>query len=173
MYTHLGVGNKESQDSSCTKENCNDELTNLKPFTECYVGVVPYGSSGDGSMSDTVNQTTAQGTPYSISAPVNCEPVSSTELRISWEKIPSAWLHDIFKSYKVIYYPSYWFNKDDKNEYKVTMTNETVLNGLKSDTNYAINVLASNSMHDGYESDTIYCRTEEDGIILSNFLLFK
>lgn len=48
-----------------------------------------------------------------------------------------------------------------------------VLSGLRKFTNYSVQVLAFTRIGDGVESKALYCQTEEDGKIISEFFFLK
>lgn len=155
---------------NCDEEICSQELLYLDSFTEYSVAVVLHDS--DPLANETVNQFTAEGQPDWIPGNVNCEAISSKELRLSWESIPAKSVHGIFKSYKIGF--THNLNAaDEKWEYNTTMANETVLHGLKKNTEYALYLLASNSVGDGVKSEIFYCSTGEDGkiFVISIFLI--
>lgn len=157
-------------ESLCTEENCSFELKNLDAFTEYSVGINAFNSGGAiGPRGDIVNQTTGEGTPDTAPEHLKCKSISSEEIQVSWENIPLESLHGKFKSYKVTYSPQDHLSNEEKIEYEIATANETVLHGLKKYTNYSINVLVSNSVRDGIESETIYCSTEEDGKYICDF----
>lgn len=88
VYDQPGIPYRQVQESSCTNENCSDELINLEAFTNFSVGVMTYKSRSNGPTSKMVKQTTSEGKPHKLEL-VNCEAISSTEIHVSWKSLSS------------------------------------------------------------------------------------
>lgn len=94
---------------------------------------------------------------------MECKTLSSDEIHVSWQSLPLESLHGTFKGYNVYYFTS----DNDTTDSKITTANEIILNGLKQDTFYVINVSVITSIGPSNSIDPVYCKTDIDGILIS------
>ena len=88
--------------------------------------------------------------------------ISSTALNITWNPVPTGFVHGILRGYRVLYKET---NKPSAPYTKITVPSRVrniVIKDLKKFTNYSIMVLAFTIKGDGAQSPTIKVSTDED-----------
>uniref|UniRef100_T1J817 Down syndrome cell adhesion molecule-like protein Dscam2 n=1 Tax=Strigamia maritima TaxID=126957 RepID=T1J817_STRMM len=147
-------------------ENEADEfvmrLTHLKKFTKYRVVVAAVNQMGDGPFSDDILARTAEDVPSRSPEGLQCSPISSQGLSVSWDPPPTNSVHGQLQGYKVLYKPvSEWYD-DMPTEVKISQTWKTTIHGLEKYKNYSIYVLAFTRVGDGVRSEPVFCLTKED-----------
>lgn len=106
--------------------------------------------------------TTLEGIPEAPPQNVNCIPLTSQSIKISWLEPPLQFHGGAIQGYKILYTP---INYDDDisvtNEVKRTSNLETYLHALHKATNYSVRILAYTASGDGVSSQKSYCKTLE------------
>lgn len=88
--------------------------------------------------------------------------ISSTALNITWNPVPTGFVHGILRGYRVLYKET---NKPSAPFTKITVpprVRNIEIKDLKKFTNYSIMVLAFTIKGDGAQSPTIKVSTDED-----------
>ncbi|XP_022793852.1 uncharacterized protein LOC111332704 [Stylophora pistillata] len=129
------------------RKPCEANLTRLKPFTEYFIRVAAR-TTQEGNYSKELSVTTHEGVP--TAAPdVTWEILHSSEVRISWQRIPKPNHSGIIQGYHIEYHPednkTAVLKEDIKNEKLLS----TVLKSLKKFSQYNIKVSAYTSVGDG------------------------
>ncbi|XP_050422092.1 cell adhesion molecule Dscam2-like [Adelges cooleyi] len=144
-------------------DKCEFKITNLKPFTSYRISVKPFNRVGAGPDSDFIRITTLEGVPSESPQNIQCSPLTTESLRLSWIPPPVQSHHGTIVGYKINYKK---INQKSgsfvPNEIKKTTNLETNLHGLEKYTNYSVRVLAYNKVGDGVQSSPVYCVTEQD-----------
>uniref|UniRef100_T1J836 Down syndrome cell adhesion molecule-like protein Dscam2 n=1 Tax=Strigamia maritima TaxID=126957 RepID=T1J836_STRMM len=141
------------------------ELTGLRKFAKYGVVVRAFNRVGHGTNSDEVVEQTAEDVPALPPENLECVPLSSQSLQVSWQPVPSYAVHGLLQGFKVIYKPTEEWYDGVEAETKITSALKTIIHGLERFSNYSIQVLAFTRRGDGTLSSPVYCNTLEDDII--------
>ena len=160
----------------------NTTLTGLQEYVEYNISVRAYTSVGPGPYSDPVTERTLEDgiytyywhiytltnllfSPEPAVAPENVATmaVSSTEIEVSWEKVPAIDENGIIIVYEVQYVPLQTFGDQISTNTTNTTYLNTTLTGLEEYVEYNISVRAYTSVGPGPYSDPVTERTLEDG----------
>ena len=155
-------------------------IDSLEEYVEHNISVRTYTSVGPGPYSDPVTERTLEdgelpqwhitkllsvlsaepdGAPQNVTA----IDISSTEVEVSWEKVPAIDENGIITVYEVQYEPLQTFGDQiSTNTTNTTYLNKT-LTGLQEYVEYNISVRAYTSVGPGPYSDPVIERTLEDG----------
>ncbi|RMX41265.1 hypothetical protein pdam_00012375, partial [Pocillopora damicornis] len=137
-------------------------ITGLKKFTEYSVKVLAFTIKGDGEVSNNISVMTDEDVPSRPPQNLWANNISSTALNITWNPVPTGFVHGILRGYRVLYKET---NKPSAPFTKITVpprVRKIVLKDLKKFTNYSIMVLAFTIKGDGAQSPTIKVSTDED-----------
>ncbi|XP_023034507.1 Down syndrome cell adhesion molecule-like protein Dscam2 isoform X1 [Drosophila willistoni] len=138
-------------------------LRSLRKYTRYAVTVRAINSFGSGPWSAAIFGTTAEGVPEAAPQNVNCTPLSSQSLKISWQEPPLQFHGGIIQGYKILYRPIvHQIDFPAKLEIKRTSNLETYLHTLHKASNYSVRVLAYTASGDGLASQPLYCQTDDD-----------
>lgn len=104
-----------------------------------------------------------EGVPEAPPQNVNCIPLTSQSIKISWLEPPLQFHGGAIQGYKILYTPiSYDNDISITNEVKRTSNLETYLHALHKAMNYSVRILAYTASGDGVPSQKIYCKTLDD-----------
>lgn len=139
-------------------------IKNLRTFRRYSIVIRAINSFGVGPFSVAVYATTLEGVPEMPPQNLNCVPLTSQSIKISWLEPPSQYHGGVIQGYKILYSPLGYSDDDIQitNEVKRTSNLETYLHALHKATNYSVRVLAYTSSGDGESTQPIYCSTEDD-----------
>lgn len=139
-------------------------IKNLRTFRRYSIVIRAINSFGVGPFSAAVYATTLEGVPEMPPQNLNCVPLTSQSIKISWLEPPSQYHGGVIQGYKILYSPLGHSDDDIQitNEIKRTSNLETYLHALHKATNYSVRVLAYTSSGDGESTQPIYCSTEDD-----------
>lgn len=138
-------------------------ISNLRTFRRYSIVVRALNSFGLGPWSVPVYGTTLEGVPEAPPQNVECFPLSSQSVKVSWYEPPLQFHGGVILGYKIHYRPlTTDLDSPNGNEVKKTSNLESYLHALHKAANYSIRVLAYTSSGDGVPSASIYCRTEDD-----------
>ncbi|XP_028401625.1 uncharacterized protein LOC114524674 [Dendronephthya gigantea] len=112
-------------------------LRNLKKFTSYKITVSPTTANGTGVPGYFSTNTTHEDVP-SVGPEIKVESLSSTSLRVTWQRVSNEYLHGIHKGY-CLYVDGVQRNYSDLNK---TETLQKFVTGLKPYTEYKIEVAA-------------------------------
>lgn len=169
-YVGYKDSNKSDQYQYKTIEVKNDdnsplvtELKDLKKYSYYTIVVQAFNSKGAGPRSDPIVRMTFEDVPSLPPKQVECLPLSSQSIKVSWSPPPISAIHGQLLGHKVVYRAiDDWLSIDDQEKVVQMPDDETVLKNLEKFTNYSISVLAYTGKGDGIISDQIFCRTIED-----------
>ncbi|XP_067123055.1 cell adhesion molecule Dscam1-like [Centruroides vittatus] len=137
-------------------------LNQLHKFTRYSVLVQAYNSMGAGPRSDEIIVRTLEDVPSQPPHRVQCLPLTSQSLHISWEAPPMSSIHGILQGYKILYRPAETLAGDEEYEEKRVTEQDAKLTSLHKYTNYSIMVVAFTQKGYGVRSNPVYCMTLED-----------
>lgn len=102
---------------------------------------------------------------------VRCAPLTSQSLQISWQPPAVHHTNGLLQGYKINfeYISDTAATSNDEIDSKKSTELTIVLTGLRKFTNYSVQVLAFTRIGDGILSSPIYCKTEEDGMLITFF----
>ncbi|XP_037927061.1 neogenin isoform X2 [Hermetia illucens] len=86
-----------------TSPNLEAELTELRPFTEYTISVVPFNQNGMGDPSNEIKIKTFSSTPSEPPSNVTLEVTSSTSITVHWEPPPEEERNGQITGYKIRY----------------------------------------------------------------------
>lgn len=107
---------------------------------------------------------TSESVPSSPPRNVKCTSLSSTSLKITWDKLSPDSINGVLLGYKVHYtlaiVPP---GASEQTKTEVTRDqNRLILYGLQKYSNYSIQVLGYTKVGDGVSSEVVFCKTQED-----------
>ncbi|XP_022784712.1 protein sidekick-1-like isoform X2 [Stylophora pistillata] len=142
--------------------NLFKELTGLKKFTNYTVQVAAFTRIGYGAKSLQFIVSTDEDVPSRSPQNLWANNISSTALRITWNPVPTGFVHGILRGYRILYKEK---NKPSAPYTKITVSpgvRKREIHDLKKFTYYSIQVLAFTIKGDGIQSPTVDVSTDED-----------
>ncbi|UYV70833.1 hypothetical protein LAZ67_8000776 [Cordylochernes scorpioides] len=132
-------------------------LSLLRRYTRYSVLVQAYNAMGAGPRSDEVVVRTLEDVPSEPPQQVQCAPLTSQSLQVTWAAPPPASIHGVMQGYRVS------FRLEGEEEAgRNTTDHELKLSGLLKYANYSLTVAAFNHKGLGQASPPVHCRTLED-----------
>ncbi|XP_075747886.1 cell adhesion molecule Dscam1-like isoform X3 [Rhipicephalus microplus] len=136
-------------------------LSPLRKFSPYLVLVQAFNAAGPGPRSDEVLVSTLDDVPSQAPQEVQCSPLSSESIRVTWQPPPKSAIHGYLQGYR-IWYAQLPAPRERSREEKAVTGQETTLVDLRKYTNYFIQVAAFTQRGLGTESEPVFCRTMED-----------
>ncbi|XP_077484140.1 cell adhesion molecule Dscam1-like isoform X2 [Amblyomma americanum] len=136
-------------------------LSPLRKFSPYVVLVQAFNAAGPGPRSDEVAVSTLDDVPSQAPQEVQCSPLSSESIRVTWQPPPKSAIHGYLQGYR-IWYAQLPASRERGREEKAVTGQETTLVDLRKYTNYFIQVAAFTQRGLGAESEPVFCRTLED-----------
>ncbi|XP_054926091.1 cell adhesion molecule Dscam1-like isoform X1 [Dermacentor andersoni] len=136
-------------------------LSPLRKFSPYLVLVQAFNAAGPGPRSDEVAVSTLDDVPSQAPQEVQCSPLSSDSIRVTWQPPHKSAIHGYLQGYR-IWYAQLPASRERGREEKAVTGQETTLVDLRKYTNYFIQVAAFTQRGLGAESEPVFCRTLED-----------
>ncbi|ODN00362.1 Down syndrome cell adhesion molecule-like protein Dscam2 [Orchesella cincta] len=140
-------------------------ISGLVPFTSYEIVLQAYNGIGTGPMSDAMVATTLEDVPNGAPEGIQCSPLTSDNLQLSWNPVTGEHARGLIKGYRVTLEQVDADSLDgngDTQLIRTTGTTNLIVNGLAKYTNYSIQVQAFTAVGNGPPSSPTYCQTEED-----------
>lgn len=162
----------------------------LVPAVTYAVTVRALNRMGDGPESEPVLFTTAEAAPESTPIDLQCSTLSADAIQVSWNRPNVKQLHGHLQGFRIVYkmvlsdanlLAGVWLESSAESSSsslrpeskRVGNVLDSVLYGLKSFSNYSIQIAALNRAGVGPLSSAITCQTDESGkLIQPRLLLF-
>ncbi|XP_023244466.1 Down syndrome cell adhesion molecule-like protein Dscam2 [Centruroides sculpturatus] len=139
------------------------DLKDLKKYSYYTIVVQAFNKIGAGPRSDPIVRMTFEDVPSLPPKQVECLPLSSQSIKVTWSPPPMTAIHGQLLGHKVVYRAiDDWLSIDDQEKIVQMPDGETDLKNLEKFANYSISVLAYTGRGDGIISDPVFCRTLED-----------
>ncbi|XP_022252784.1 Down syndrome cell adhesion molecule-like protein Dscam2 [Limulus polyphemus] len=151
----------EAKSNENTRIKC--DLQGLRKFTFYTVVVQAFNEKGAGPRSDAIIGRTYEDVPTAPPGNVNCVPVTSQSITVTWTSPPETSINGKLKGYKVFCRPATLFYEGLVSPFVVKDdTTTTTLYDLEKYTNYSLAVVAFTREGEGVASQPVYCRTLSD-----------
>ncbi|XP_063226995.1 cell adhesion molecule Dscam2 [Bacillus rossius redtenbacheri] len=137
-------------------------LQGLAKHATYSVLVQAYNSRGAGPSSEPVSARTLEDAPSLPPENVQCAPLTSQSVEVSWEPPLPEGRNGVVQGYKVSRQSADQLYDEDEQDTRVITSLRTTIQGLRKYTNYSISVLAFTASGDGVKSLPVFCHTEED-----------
>lgn len=137
------------------------ELQNLRKHTLYEIKVRARNSMGDGPWSQPIDIYVGEALPSESPLDLTAEPVSSTEIQLTWKAPPKRGQHGNILGYKVLYWIA---AKKDSTMLAINVPSATLKASLKNlamYTLYDIAVLAFNAAGEGPKTQPVRQRTKQ------------
>jgi hypothetical protein len=137
-------------------------VTGLRPDTVYAFTLTAFNSIGESSPSDSLIFLTLEAAPSAPPSDVTAMVLSSMEILVSWDEVPSGEANGEITYYELEFYPLEFFEGGIVNGSVVTDHTSLVLDSLEEYVRYAISIRAVNGAGPGPYSDTLIMRTLDD-----------
>jgi hypothetical protein len=156
IYTYGDlVGNVTADEDSLN-------VTGLMPDTEYVFTVIAFNSIGISQPSTSFIVTTLEAAPSAAPDNVTAIVLSSTQIIVSWDEVPTGERNGDITYYEVLYNPLDSFEGGIANGSVTTVNSSLLLEGLEEYVTYSIIVRAHNSAGAGPFSEALLADTLED-----------
>ncbi|RWS31821.1 Down syndrome cell adhesion molecule-like protein Dscam2, partial [Leptotrombidium deliense] len=134
----------------------------LRPFTNYVLMLQAFNSIGAGPRSDELVIRTHESSPSLPPTKIKCNALSSTSVKVTWDKLAHRNVNGILVGYKVRYKLVTDASEEQIKTEVIRDHNGLILYGLEKFTNYSLKIAAYTAAGDGPFSDYVYCITDED-----------